>query len=171
MGTIDGLSDLASSRTPECSSFHITVYAEGSAAMNRSLILTALLTAALGFAISAYAQENGAVKVPFDPDVGWVILNTTASGTLNATAHVQNGLPNENFLVNVRVRYEDGTVDEHVDIATLSTNSAGIGNVEVHVGINPPPGSTTLRRVAFRVRRPGPPNELYVAVAWDIMLK
>jgi hypothetical protein len=146
-------------------------YTEGSAVMKRSWELAILLVAALAFAISASAQSEGAVKVPFDPDVGWVILNTTAGGMLNATAHVQNGLINEDFLVNVRVRYEDGTVDEHVEIATLSTNGEGNGNVELHVSINPPPGSTTLRRVAFRLRRPGPPNVLYLAVAWDIPLK
>ena len=139
--------------------------------MKRSFVVATLLIATLAFAASAFEEGEGAVKVEFDPNVGWVILNTTASGTLNATAHVSNGLPNEEFLVNVRVRYEDDTVAEFVQIATLTTNAEGNGNVHVQVDINPPADSNTLRRVAFRVRRPGPPSVLYVAVAWDIPLK
>jgi hypothetical protein len=135
--------------------------------MNRSLILATFLMVAL--AIGASAAGVGAVKVPLDPNVGWVILNTTASGKLVASAHVQDGLPNEEFSVSIRVRYEDGTTDVHADIATLSTNGQGKGNVEVQVDIDPPAGSNTLRRVAFRVRRA--PNPLYLAVAWDIPLK
>jgi hypothetical protein len=120
-------------------------------------------------AVSPSAGGVGAVKVPFDPDVGWVILNTTASGKLNATAHVENGRPNEEFSVSVRVRYEDDTVDVFADIATLSTNGQGKGNVHIQVDIDPPADTDTLRRIAFRVRRA--PNPLYLAVAWDIPLK
>ena len=139
--------------------------------MKTSLALTTLLIAALAFAASVSAQGEGAVKVEFDPNVGWVILNTTASGTLNATAHLDNGVPNEDFTISVRIRHEDGSVDQHADIATLSTNGEGKGNVTIQVDIDPPAGSNTLRRVAFRVRRSGPPNILYLAVAWDVPLK
>jgi hypothetical protein len=139
--------------------------------MKKSLVLATLLIAAFAFAVSVSARGKGAVKAVFDPNVGWVSLNTTASGKLNATAHVEKGIPNEEFMVNVRVRYEDGTVDQFVAIATLSTNGQGKGNVHVEVDINPPADSSTLRRVAFRVRRPGPPNILYNAIAWDIPLK
>jgi len=130
-----------------------------------------LFIAVFAFAVSVSAGGKGAVKVEFDPNVGWVMLNTTGSGKLNATAHLDNGLPNEDFMVNVRVRYEDGTMVQFTNIATLSTNGQGQGNVQVQVNIDPPPGSTTLRRVAFRVRRPGPPNILYLATAWDLPLK
>jgi len=139
--------------------------------MKRPFVIASLLVAVVAFAVSGFAGGKGAVKVDFDPNVGWVIINTTASGKLNATAHLDNGLPNENFMVNVRIRYEDGSVDELVDVATLTTNGQGKGNVQVQVDVNPPAKSSTLRRVAFRVRRPGPPNILYVAVAWDIPLK
>ena len=135
--------------------------------MKRSLVLATFLMAVL--LVSASAGGGGAVKVPFDPNVGWVILNTTASGKLIASAHVQDGLPNEEFSVSVRVRYEDGTTDVHTDIATLSTNGQGKGNIQVQVDIDPPADTNTLRRVAFRVRRA--PNPLYLAVAWDIPLK
>jgi hypothetical protein len=135
--------------------------------MRGSLVLaTLLMTALVG---SASAEGVGSVKVPFDPDVGWVVLNTTASGKLIGSAHVHDGRPNTEFSISVRVRYEDGTVDVHQDIATLTTNDQGKGNAQVQVDINPPAGSTTLRRVAFRVRRA--PQPLYVAVAWDIPLK
>lgn len=139
--------------------------------MKKSLILATVLITAFACAVTVCAEGEGAVKVEFDPGVGWVVLNTTASRTLTATAHLDNGLPNENFMINVRVRYQDGRVDEHVNIATLSTNGEGKGNVEVRVDIDPLAGSNTLRRVAFRVRRPGPPSILYLAVARDIPLK
>ena len=135
--------------------------------MKKSLVIATLLIASL--AVSAFAGGVGAVKVEFDPNVGWVNLNTTASGKLIALAHVENGLPNEEYTVSVRVRYEDESTDIFADIATLSTNGQGMGNVQVQVNINPPAGTNTLRRVAFRVRRP--PNPLYLAVAWDIPLK
>lgn len=134
--------------------------------MKAYLITTILLIAVLAGPAQA---GSGAVKVDFDPDVGWVVLNVTATGRLIATAHVQDGLPNEEFSVNLRVRYEDGTVDIFEDIATLTTNGQGKGNVQVQVDVNPPEGSTTLRRVAVRVRRA--PDPLYLAVAWDLPLK
>lgn len=139
--------------------------------MKKSLIFAMMLVAALTLASSVYAGGMGAIKAHFDPDVGWVILNPPASGKLIATAHLESGLPNEEFTVTVRVRYMDNSVDEFVDIATLSTNGQGKGNVHVSVDINPSAGSDTIRRVAFRVRRPGPPNVLYNAVVWDIPLK
>jgi len=120
-------------------------------------------------AASALAQGEGSVKIEFDPDVGWVVLNTTADGKLVASAHLDNGLPDEEFSVSVRVRYEDQSTDVFADIATLLTNGQGKGNVQVQVPINPPAGSTTLRRVAFRVRRA--PDPLYLAIAWDMPLK
>jgi len=135
--------------------------------MKKSLVITTLLLIFL--AANALAEGKGSVKVEFDPDVGWVILNTTASGKLIASAHLDNGLPNEEFTVSVRVRYEDQSTDVFADIATLSTNVQGKGNVQVQVDINPPAGSNTLRRVSIRVRRS--PNPLYLAVAWDIPLK
>jgi hypothetical protein len=118
---------------------------------------------------SALAGGQGAIKVPFDPDVGWVILNTTASGKINASAHLEDGLPNEDFSVSVRVRYGDGSTEIFPDIATLSTNGQGKGNVQVQVDINPPAGTQSIRRVAVRARRT--PDPLYLAVAWDIPLK
>lgn len=135
--------------------------------MKKTLAFATLLCAAL--AAGALAQGAGAVKIPFDPDVGWVIFNTTGDGRIIATAHLDNGLPNEEFSVSVRVRYEDQTTDIFADIATLTTNGQGKGNVQVQIDINPPEGSTTLRRLAFRVRRA--PDPLYVAVAWDVPLK
>jgi hypothetical protein len=135
--------------------------------MKKSLAITILLLVFL--AAQSLAEDQGAVKVEFDPNVGWVILNTTASGKLVASAHIDDGLPDEEYTVSVRVRYEDQSTDIYADITTLSTNGQGKGNVQVEVDINPPAGSTTLRRVAFRVRRV--PNPLYVAVAWDIPLK
>ncbi len=135
--------------------------------MKKLLVPATLIIVSL--AASALAGGNGAVKVPFDPDVGWVNLNTTASGKLNVTAHVADGLPNEEYTVSVRVRYEDQSTDIFADIATLTTNRQGKGNVHVQVDIFPPFGSETLRRVAVRVRRV--PNPLYVAIAWDLPLK
>ena len=135
--------------------------------MKKSLVITTLLLASL--AANALAGDKGAVRVEFDPDVGWVNLNTTASGKLIATAHLDNGLPSEEFTISVRVRYEDQSTDVFENIATLSTNGQGKGNVQVQVDINPPAGTNTLRRVAIRVRRA--PNPLYLAVAWDIPLK
>ena len=135
--------------------------------MKKPLVIITLLLMSL--AANALAEGKGAIKVPFDPDVGWVILNTTASGKIIASAHLENGLPNEEYSVSVRVRYEDQSTDVLADIATLSTNGQGRGNVQVQVDIHPAAGSNTLRRVAIRVRRA--PNPLYLAVAWDIPLK
>ncbi len=135
--------------------------------MKKSLVITTLLLASL--AANALAGGKGAVRVEFDPDVGWVILNTTADGKIVASAHLDNGLPSEEYTVSVRVRYEDQSTDVFENIATLSTNGQGKGNVQVQVDINPPAGTNTLRRVAIRVRRA--PNPLYLAVAWDIPLK
>ncbi len=132
-------------------------------------LLVSVLVICAFLAVSVYAGGIGAVKIPFDPDVGWAIINTTASGKLNVTAHVHNGIPDEEYTVSVRVRYEDETTDIYADIATLTTNGQGKGNVHVQVGIFPPDGSETLRRVAVRVRRI--PNPLYVAIAWDVPLK
>ena len=136
----------------------------------KTSIALALLLISL-FAVCAYAQGGGAVKINLDPDVGWAIINTTASSKLNATVHLDNGRPNEDFSISIRVRYEDNSTVAFTDIATLSTNGQGKGNVQVKVDLDPPAGSTTLRRVAVRVRRPGPPNILYTAVAWDLPLK
>ena len=135
--------------------------------MKKSLILTTFFLVSL--AAIALAQGQGAVKVEFDPEVGWANINTTASGKLIASAHLNNGLPDEAFSVSVRVRYEDQSTDVFTDIATLTTNGQGKGNVQVQVDITPPAGSQTLRRVAVRVRRT--PDPLYLAVAWDIPLK
>jgi hypothetical protein len=135
--------------------------------MKKPLVIAMLLF--LFLAANALAQGKGAVKVEFDPDVGWVVLNTAASGKLIASAHLDSGLPDEEYSVSVRVRYEDGNTDIFNDIATLSTNGQGKGNVQVQVDVNPPAGSPTLRRVAVRVRKA--PDPLYVAVAWDIPLK
>lgn len=131
-----------------------------------NLIMTFFLVA---MAANALAGGQGAIKVPFDPDVGWAVINTAASGKVIASAHLNNGLPNEEFLVSVRVRYEDGSTDVFADIATLSTNGQGKGNVQIQVEVNPPPGSQTIRRFALRVRRA--PDPLYLAVAWDLPLK
>jgi hypothetical protein len=139
--------------------------------MKRSLVLATLLIAAFAFVVSVSAGGKGAVKTEFSPNVGWVILNTTAGGKLNATAHLDNGVPKEDFIVSVRIRYEDGSVDPFPEIATLSTNGQGRGTVQVQVDIDPPADSNTLRRVAFRVRTPSPPVVLYLAVAWDVPLK
>jgi len=134
--------------------------------MKRYLVTIVLIAVV---AIASVEAGQGAVRVPFDSGVGWVNLNTTASGRLIATAHVQGGLPDEQFFVSVRVRYEDQTTDIFADIAMLTTNRRGNGNVQVQVELNPPEGSTVLRRVAVRVRRA--PNPLYLAVAWDLPLK
>ena len=135
--------------------------------MKKSLLISTLILVAL--AANAHAEGKGAVKVQFDPDVGWVNLNTTANGTIIASAHLDSGLPNDEYSVSVRVRYEDQSTEVFADIATLYTNGQGKGNVQVQVDINPPAGSSTLRRVAIRVRKS--PDPLYVAVAWDIPLK
>ena len=124
---------------------------------------------ALVLACSASAGGGGAVKIDFDPDVGWVMMNTTGSARLIVEAHVQDGLPNKEFSISVRVRYEDQSTEIFADIATLTTNAQGKGNVHVEVDLNPPAGSSMLRRVAVRARRA--PNPLYVAVAWDLPLK
>jgi hypothetical protein len=133
--------------------------------MRNSIIVSLLIVAVM----SAGIASAGSVRIDFDPAVGWVNLNTTASGRLIATAHVQDGLPDEAFSVSIRVRYEDQSTDVFADIATLTTNGQGKGNVQVQVDLNPPPGSSTLRRVAVRVRRA--PDPLYLAVAWDLPLK
>ena len=130
------------------------------------LIFTIFLAAV---AVNALAGGQGAIKVPFDPDVGWAIINTAASGKIIATAHLNEGLPNEDFSVSVRVRYEDGSTEVYSDIAILSTNEEGKGNVQVQVEVNPPSGSQTIRRFALRIRRA--PDPLYLAVVWDIPLK
>ena len=91
--------------------------------MKKSPLIVTLLFVAL--TTNALAGGQGAIKVPFDPAVGWVILNTTASGKINASAHVEDGLPNEEFSVSVRVRHEDGSTEIFADIATLSTNGQG----------------------------------------------
>ena len=135
--------------------------------MKKPLVLAMLLL--LFLSTHALAEGKGSIKVPFDPDVGWVVLNTAASGKLIASAHLDNGLPDEEYSMTLRVRYEDGTTDIFSDIATLSTNGQGKGNVQAQVDVNPPAGSQTLRRVAVRVRKA--PDPLYVAVAWDIPLK
>jgi len=139
--------------------------------MKKRLLFVAALVALCVLSVGVYAGGQGAVKAAFDPNVGWVNLNTTASGMLNATAHLDNGEPNETFDVSVRVRYEDGTTAIFENVATLVTNGQGKGNATVRLAIDPPTGSMAVRRVAVRVRRPGPPQLLYVAVAWDIPLK
>lgn len=135
--------------------------------MKKYLLITMLLMISL--TASVWAGGKGSVKVDFGPNVGWANINTTGNGTVIATAHLDDGLPNESFQVSVRVRYEDGTTDIFQDIATLITNGQGKGNVQVQVDTNPSAGSQTLRRIAVRVRRA--PNPLYVAVAWDVPLK
>ncbi len=135
--------------------------------MKKSMLILVPLLVSL--AVGVQAERQGAVKVPFDPDVGWVVLNTTADGRLVASAHLDGGLPDEEFAVNIRVRYEDQSIETFEDVATLVTNAEGKGNVQVEVAVDPPPGSETLRRVAFRVRRA--PAPLYLAVAWDVPLK
>lgn len=147
------------------------IHTKRSVIMKKSLVVATLFIAAVVLIVSVSVGSKGAVKVEFEPNVGWVILNTTASGKLNATVHLDDGIPNEDFMINVRIRYEDGSVEELVNIATLSTNGEGKGNLRVQVNITPPADSNILRRVAFRARRPGPPNVLYLAVAWDVPLK
>lgn len=133
----------------------------------RSLLVTALLLVFL--ATTAWAQGKGAVKAEFDQGAGWVVINTTGSGKVIAAVHIDNGLPNEQYAVSVRIRYADQSTDVFADIATLSTNGQGTGNIQVQLDITPPPGTDTLRRVAVRIRRA--PNPLYVAIAWDVPLK
>ena len=139
--------------------------------MKRSLLLATLLIVASAVVVSVSAGGKGATKVPFDPNVGWAIVNTNDSNKLKVTAHLESGLPNEAFDVTLRVRYEDGTVVPYTDIATLYTNGQGKGNIEVIVNLDPPSNSGTVRRVAVRLRRPGPPNVVYIALAWDVPLK
>ncbi len=135
--------------------------------MKKLIAITMMLLVAM--TASALAGGGGAVKVAFDPDVGWALINTTGSGKVVVTAHLADGLPNEQYSVSLRVRYGDQSTDVFTDIATLVTNGQGQGNVQVQVEIAPPAGTDTLRRVAVRVRRS--PNPLYVAVAWDVPLK
>lgn len=123
----------------------------------------------VSMAANALAGGGGAVKVGFDPDVGWALINTTSSGKMIVTAHLADALPNEEYSVSLRVRYGDQSTDVWADIATLVTNGQGRGNVQVQAEISPPAGTDTLRRVAVRVRRA--PNPVYVAVAWDVPLK
>ena len=122
--------------------------------MKKSLVITTLLLISL--AANALAEGQGAVKARFNPDVGWVILNTTASGKFIASVHLDNGLPNEELSVSIRVRYSNQTTEIFPDITTLSTNGQGKGNVQVQVDLNPPPRARLLRRVA---------------IVWDIPLK
>ena len=134
-------------------------------------VVVAVLATTLVLATGALAAGQGTVKVDFEPNVGWVNLNTTGSGKLNCTAHLESALPDEIFSVSIRVRYEDGTIIPWVAVATLRTNGLGIGNVHVPINIDPPPDSGALRRIAFRVRKTGPGGVTYIAVAWDIPLK
>jgi hypothetical protein len=135
--------------------------------MKKSLAIAALFLVIL--AGNALAGGNGAMKVDFDPFVGWVNLNTAASGKVIATVHLGEALPNATFSVGVRVRYEDGSKDIYQDLTTFTTNNQGKGNFQVQLDIDPPEGSTTLRRIAIRLQ--SDPEPLYVAVAWDIPLK
>ena len=135
--------------------------------MKKAFLLSLLLLSS--FSASAFADGKGTVRIPFDPEVGWANINTTASGMLIISAHLDEGLPSQDFDVSLRVRYEDGNTEIFQNLAVLSTNSQGKGNVLLQVQTNPPEGSTTLRRVAVRVRRA--PQPLYVAVAWDVALK
>lgn len=135
--------------------------------MKRRLLLATVLLASL--TVNAWAGGMGAVRVAFDPYVGWTILNTTGDGRLIVTTHLDAALPNEEFSVTLRVRYEDESVEIFPDVAVLSTNEQGKGNVSVEVTTSPSDDSSTLRRVAVRVRRA--PNPLYLAVGWDIPLK
>jgi hypothetical protein len=121
--------------------------------------------------VERFATPRAVTHEPFDPDRGWVNLNTTASGMLIGVAHLQGARRNAEFFVNVRVRYEDGTVDQFIDVATLTTDEDGNGNASVRLNVMPHEGETTLRRVAFRLRKTTPPNLLYLAVAWDVPLK
>ena len=134
-----------------------------------SLITTLVLTVVVSQAFAVAPDSRGADKIPFDPDVGWVVLNTTGDGRLLATIHLEDARPNAEFSINVRVRYEDQSTEIFEEVAVLRTNGQGKGNAQVQVVVNPPEGSTTLRRVAVRVRRA--PNPTYVAVGWDLPLK
>lgn len=135
--------------------------------MKRQIVLSMLLMGAL--ASFALAGGNGAVKVPFDTNVGSVNINTTGSGMVIATGHLDNGQPNAEYSVSIRIRYEGGSNDTNADIATFNTNGQGKGNFNVQVPINPAAGDVTLRRVAVRVRNE--PNDADIAVAWDVLLK
>lgn len=135
--------------------------------MKTALTISVVLSVFL--ATHALAGGQGAVKIPFDPATGWAVLNTTADGKLVVAAHLDDGLPDEEFSVTIRIRYGDGSTQVYEDVATLSTNGQGKGNAQVQVEIDPPAGSNTLRRVAVRVRRA--PDPLYVAIAWDLPLK
>ena len=139
--------------------------------MKRLTVVVAVLATTLVLVTGALAAGQGNVKVDFDPNVGWVNLNTTASGKLNASAHLESAVPDEILSVTIRVRYEDGTITPWVSVATLRTNEQGKGNVHVPINIDPPPDSGKIRRIAFRVRKPGPGGVTYIAVAWDIPLK
>lgn len=135
--------------------------------MKKHIVIAAWIVAIL--VGQAFAGGQGAAKIPFDPDVGWAVMNTTGDGRLLATVHLDSARPDAEFTINVRVRYEDNSVEVFEEVATLSTNGQGKGNAQVRVDVHPPAGSTTLRRVAVRVRRT--PNPTYVAVGWDLPLK
>lgn len=135
--------------------------------MKRTITFTLIL--AVGLAMAALAGGNGAVTVPFDTNVGTVTINTTGSGRVIATGHLDNGRPNAEYSISLRIRYENGSNDPYPDIATFTTNGQGKGNFNVQVDTAPRPGDTTLRRVAVRVRNA--PNDADIAVAWDVPLK
>ena len=87
--------------------------------MKTSIAAAFLLISLL--AVSGLAQGNGAMKVDFDPEVGWAVINTTANDKLIASVHLDSGRRNQNFDVSVRVRYEDGNVVAFTNIAILTT--------------------------------------------------
>jgi len=140
---------------------------EGEKTMKKHIVITSLILAAL--VSQTFAGGQGSAKIPFDSDVGWVVLNTTGDGRLLATVHLDDARPDAEFSITVRVRYEDQSTEVFEDVAVLRTNGQGKGNAQAQVAVNPPDGSTTLRRVAIRVRRD--PNPIYVAVGWDLPLK
>jgi hypothetical protein len=136
-------------------------------AMKKHIVITGMILAVL--VSQTFAGGQGSAKIPFDPDVGWVVLNTTGDGRLLATVHLEDARPDAEFGITVRVRYEDQSTEVFEEVAFLTTNGQGKGNAQVEVAVNPSDGSTTLRRVAIRVRRA--PNPVYVAVGWDLPLK
>ena len=114
--------------------------------MKKLTVIIALFASILIIAAIAIAGGKGAVKDelfvhPGDLSiVGWVILNTTASGKLNVTAHLDNGNPNEEFIVNVWIYPEnpESTQDawgKFFGVATLSTNEQGKGNAHAQVDL------------------------------------
>lgn len=135
--------------------------------MKKTIGLTIMLSVFL--AAAALAGGKGAVTVPFDTGIGSVNINTAGSSRLIAVGHLDDGLPNAEYSVSLRVRYENGTNDAHADLATFTTNGQGKASFNVQVDIDPAAGDMTLRRVAVRVRNA--PNDADIAVAWDIPLK